>query len=514
MNRAGLLAALGVLWLAPTTAPAADPGPLTDADRELLTTYARDTWRSLDALAGDGALPTDCLARQNSGWVAAGYTSPTDVAAYIWSTLAAEDLGLIAHDDASRRLGKTLTSLAKAERSHGFFFNWYDPKTGARLQSWPGGGPVRPFLSSVDNGWLAAALMMVANTRHEFRPAAEALLGPMNFGFFYDPFDPAAPEAHPGLLRGGYYPDDHAFTTYHYGMLNTEPRIASYIGIARGDLPADHYYRMTRVQPPDQGPKHSYLGVTVDEGTRPYRDVRIVPSWDGTMFEALMVPLFVPEAAWAEQSWGRNHPLYARAQIEYGLQDARLGFWGISASTDPDGGYKAYGIPALGASDPKAKAPAIVTPHASFLALPFAPKQAVENLQALALAFPAVYSPLGFFDAVDVANGRVAEHLLTLDQGMSLAAIANALRDNCLQRAFSAGAIESAVRPVIAPEHFESREIAPAVKVSRRGPTLVPGAGLPEVVFAWRAANLTPGLPRPTLRRRRIERRALPPRAS
>ena len=46
----------------------------------------------------------------------------------------------------------------------GMFFNWYDERTGAVLHTWPSdGGPVYPFLSSVDNGWLAAALIVVSN---------------------------------------------------------------------------------------------------------------------------------------------------------------------------------------------------------------------------------------------------------------------------------------------------------------------------------------------------------------
>ena len=40
------------------------------------------------------------------------------------------------------------------------FYNWYDPMTLEVLRIWPeNGSTVYPFLSSVDNGWLAAALM-------------------------------------------------------------------------------------------------------------------------------------------------------------------------------------------------------------------------------------------------------------------------------------------------------------------------------------------------------------------
>src|SRR5262249_12259355 len=157
-----------------------------------------------------------------------------------------------------------------------------------------------------------------------------------------------------------------------------------------------HYYRMFRSSPaPPAGPKSgvdTYVGVPVSKGTLSYRDMRIVPSWDGTMFEALMVCLLVPEAEWAPRGWGANHPLYVRAQIEYGLKDAQLGYWGLSAASEPGGAYEAYGVAALGvrtrcdrANRPRS---GIVAPYASFLALPFAPVESLANLRALADDFP------------------------------------------------------------------------------------------------------------------------------
>ncbi len=118
------------------------------------------------------------LVDPGQGWQVstAALTSPSDIAAYLWSTLAAEDLKIIGAEEAADRLGRTLASLVKLERSHGFFYNWYDPRDGSPLKVWPGGGPVRPFLSTVDNGWLAVALMMVRNTRPAFREVAEDLL--------------------------------------------------------------------------------------------------------------------------------------------------------------------------------------------------------------------------------------------------------------------------------------------------------------------------------------------------
>jgi len=458
MMRVALIAVLGMMAVgaAPTEVRAVS---LTSEDRVLLATYARDTWRSLDAMSATGQLPVDGLWRAGESWTAANYTSPTNIAAYLWSTIVAERLGLITREDSGRRLGGVLAKLGHLERSHGFFYNWYDPRTGDRLRVWPGGGPVRGFLSTVDNGWLAAALMMVGQARAELKNTADAILVPMNFGFFYDPHDPSRPAIHPGLLRGGYFTDGGGeYTDFHYGVLNTEPRIASYIGIARGDLPADHYYRMVRSAPNAASPSRSYRGVLVSEGALPYRGSRVVPSWDGSMFEALMVPLFVPEAAWGPESWGVNHRLYARAQIDYGLNDARLGFWGVSASSDSRGGYRPFGIAPLGLApnagrEPDGTPTRVITPHASFLAMPFVPREAMDNLKALAAAYP-VYSHYGFLDAVDVGTGHVSEGVLVLDQGMILAAIANVLGMDVLIRSFSTG-IEASIRPLLAAEQFE-----------------------------------------------------------
>ncbi len=80
------------------------------------------------------------------------------------------------------------------------YYNWYNPETGAMLTTWPAdGSPVYPFLSTVDNGWLATALIVVSNSVPQLRNQALALLNGMNFGFFEDKNN--------GLLYGGYWPD-------------------------------------------------------------------------------------------------------------------------------------------------------------------------------------------------------------------------------------------------------------------------------------------------------------------
>ncbi len=460
---------------------AADRDGLDARDREDLLGYARATWKSVVAMGEGGVLPVDGLFHRRDGtWESSAVTSPPDVASYLWSVLAAERLKIIGLDAAERRLEPILVALARQERVHGFFYDDLDARTGKRLQAFPGDPkPIQAVASLVDNGWLAAALIMVRNSCPTLRDRADALLKPMDFGFFYGPYDAADPKHHPGQFHLSYQVGLETFGGF-IRIINTEQRIAGYIGIVRGQIPAEHYYRLERTLKAgegDQGQKpegtiRTYLGIPVFEGHYTYRGMRIVPSWGGSMFEDLMVALFVPEEQWAPRSWGVNHSLYVRAQIEHGLDEAKYGFWGFSPACNPEGGYKTYGVDAIG-TDPvgyrsnnddlsnKPTRPAatgrftngIVTPHASFLALRFAPREAMANLRKLKETFP-IYGDYGFMDSVNVSTGLVADRVLLLDQGMIMAAIANALADDAMRRALIDGPSERILRPLIAPEEF------------------------------------------------------------
>ena len=493
MRRASLqrLVVLGVLFLGLQigsgstllASPTGRASALTADERATLIQYAKDTWCSFQSMVLPSGLPADSLSREGASWSGpCMQTTPTDIAAYLWSVLAAERLDLIGAPEARSRLDRTLTTLEGMGRTNGFFLNDLDPRTGATLKLSPiDSSARRPFLSSVDNAWLAVALVMVANAQPLLRDRAERLLEPMDFRFFYDPFEAADPEGHPGQLRVGYWVDDHSFYG-HYGLINTEARIASYLGIARGQLPPEHYYRMYRTLPEHLGPQHQsprgepreYYGIKVFEGSYDYRGARIVPSWGGSMFEALMVTLFVPEDVWAPRSWGINHPLYVQAQIKYGMEEAGYGCWGFSPASSPRGGYEVYGVKAIGTSsegyrsyevgppvpprltpDATGSAHGVVTPYAAFLALRYAPHEAIANLRLLSKSFP-IYSPFGFQDSADISTGVISGCILTLDQGMIMAAIANELVDDAMQHLFSDGPIEQAIRPLIAVERFSA----------------------------------------------------------
>ena len=61
-----------------------------------------------------------------------------------------------------------------------------------------------PFASSVDNGWLASGLIMVANAVPQLRDQAWSLATSMDFGCYYDPNAKGPSRSHPRrFLAGG-----------------------------------------------------------------------------------------------------------------------------------------------------------------------------------------------------------------------------------------------------------------------------------------------------------------------
>jgi hypothetical protein len=103
---------------------------------------------------------------------------------------------------------------------------------------------------------------------------------------------------------------------------------------------------------------------------------------------------------------------------------------------------------------PYANTNGVVTPHAAFLGLRFAPKETAANVRRLARDFPGLYGKWGFRDSVNVETKRVSDAYLSLDQGMIMAALGNALGDDVLRDAFADRGLERSLRPVIGAERF------------------------------------------------------------
>jgi hypothetical protein len=95
----------------------------------------------------------------------------------------------------------------------------------------------------------------------------------------------------------------------------------------------------------------------------------------------------------------------------------------------------------------------VITPHASFLALPYAKGPVLDNLAKIKTQLGG-YGPGGFYDAIAVKSHTVARRYLALDQAMIMGAIGNELADNDIKRAFVTPQFEHAIRPLLARETF------------------------------------------------------------
>ena len=425
--------------------------PLSDSTTgaAFLRRLARDTWRGLTAFTDrEHALPVDHVRLDPTSLAPADarvgdYTNVTSVGLYLASIAAAHELGLEERPAAIARAAAVLDALDGLETYEGFFYNYYDTTSLERTSH---------FVSFVDSGWLVAGLMVLRQAFPELAGRATALIARTDFRFFYD--------AKRGRMSHGYWVHRRARSRFHYGVLYAESRLPSLVAIGKGDVPASHWFAMVRTFPPacewQRQMPHDRRAKTVDGerfygGWYQWQDVRYVPSWGGSMFEALMPTLVLDERRYAPASLGANDVAHTAVQRRFATESLGLPVWGFSSSaTMAPGGYGEHGVPDLGTIG---YPPGVVTPHAAALALAVDPTAAVADLREIARRYPA-YGDFGFYDAVDPATGAVAPVYLTLDQTMTFLAVANRLCDGCVQRHFAADPIAARALAVVGDERF------------------------------------------------------------
>ncbi len=211
-----------------------------------------------------------------------------------------------------------------------------------------------------------------------------------------------------------------------YDLLASEARLCSYVAIALGQVPQDHWFSMGRLLVA----AHSTL---------------LLVSWSGSMFEYLMPMLVMPNY----ENTLLDHTCKAAVdqQMEYGK--LRGVPWGISESgynrTDVhlNYQYRAFGVPGLGFKRGLAD-DLVIAPYATAMALMIAPREACENLQRLEAEGRG--GDYGFYEAVDYTPSRLppAESSVTIrsfmahHQGMSLLALVSLLHNSPMQRRFMA----------------------------------------------------------------------------
>jgi cyclic beta-1,2-glucan synthetase len=210
-----------------------------------------------------------------------------------------------------------------------------------------------------------------------------------------------------------------------YDLFASEARLATFLAIARGDLPLQSWFKLDREQA--------------------YAASCFLPfSWTGTAFEYLMPGLWM--RSYRDTLVAVTESACVQVQRAFGRS---LGVpWGISESGSArkdDAGhylYHAYGLPQIALS-PDATAGPVISPYSTFLALGADPRQALLNLHRMKSA--GWIGAYGFYEAADYTASLCAPVLvrewMAHHQGMSLLAIANLFFDHVVQRWFHANSI-------------------------------------------------------------------------
>jgi cyclic beta-1,2-glucan synthetase len=433
---------LAALWIASPVIAHAFSAPavprtarLSAFTRQEAVRYALAHWKFFDHFVN---AETSWLAPDNyqddPAPVVAMRTSPTNIGLQLLATVSAYDLGFIGVDDMTRRLELAFRAMERMRRFRGHFYNWYGLHDLNVLEP--------AYISTVDSGNLAGHLIALRQAclairdepradaqptaRDEVRSRLETLANraydyamEMDFRFLFD-------EAQK-LFAIGYDAAAHALDGSYYDLLASEARLASFVAIAKNDVPVDHWF---------------HLGRTL---TRAGGETALV-SWSGSMFEYLMPALVMRSFPFTllDQTYQgalRRHISYAAERgVPWGLSESAYNVRDRHLTYQ----YRAFGVPDL-ALKRGLDRELVVAPYASALAMLLDPEQGLTNLHVLEKK--GALGPYGFRDAIDytrpdpgqryaVVNTYMAHHI-----GMSYVALANALLSQQWQRRFHADPI-------------------------------------------------------------------------
>jgi len=308
----------------------------------------------------------------------------------------------------------------------------------------------------------------------ELTDRAGALADAMNFAFLYD--------RERQIFAIGYRLADAEsparLDPFFYDLLASEARLASFVAIAKGDVPDSHWFHLGR------------LLTSVDGSAT-------LLSWSASLFEYLMPQLILQ--GYPGTLLDQSCRMAVRRQMEYGRQQGVP--WGISECAynvvDHHGTYqyKGFGAPGLGLKRGLGDE-LVVAPYATGLAAMIDPERAAQNFRRLTRE--GLDGAYGFYESIDYtqrkpddgeatrgprphgSKGVVVRAFMAHHQGMSLVALTNALLDYPMVRRLHADPrIQAAAMllqeriprhaPITQPRPAEeTRVAAPATTVAAR----------------------------------------------
>lgn len=353
-------------------------------EAQFLAERIKRTWDSLQLFfqAETSGFPADRLELNHDEVEVHPQTKPTNIGLGLVCLVAAERLGLVSESEAKRRLEQILGSLRALEQAQGFFYDWYDSRSGEKLTQWPDGGhELNLFLSSVDNAWLAMSLLTVQKAKPELANTIQNdILEKMDFDFFFD--------CQEQELWGGFSVSQGKPSNFHYPrQFISEPRIIHWVKAA---LTVDQEARLTVLR-----------RLFDQDGEIPDQVA------GGAMFELLMPRLFLREKyldASLDHAFD-HHKEYGRTHLN--------GSVGISVADDPinNNRYCEMGVGGL------YKSCSVISSHGMALSILMDPELAEQTMRQ-AEQFPGFYGKYGYNDAVDLKTGAVTNTQIFIDQAM------------------------------------------------------------------------------------------------
>jgi cyclic beta-1,2-glucan synthetase len=226
--------------------------------------------------------------------------------------------------------------------------------------------------------------------------------------------------------------------TSHYDLLASESRLGSFVAIAKGDVPKEHWFTLARPR------------VAAPHGCQ------TLLSWSGTMFEYLMPLLFMRSYENSLLDHACREAI--RQQMEYGAENGVP--WGASESAysaldaSQTYQYRAFGVPGLALRPPREE-DLVIAPYATMLALPLDPLAAIANLKKLETF--QLSGPMGFYESIDFGLEKTSEGdrgvpvytYMAHHQGMSLMALDEILHRDVMRRRFHAEVRVRAMEPLL-----------------------------------------------------------------
>ena len=292
-------------------------------------------------------------------------------------------------------------------------------------------------------GELAARLAAISTQASDF-------VKTMEFGFLFDETRQ--------LLSIGYRLEDQALDSNAYDLLASEARLASFLAIAKGDIPTRHWFRLGRTLTP--------LG-----------RIPALQSWSGSMFEYLMPSLIMHEPTGSLLNLSNRAAV--RRQIRYAAP--RHIPWGITESQynardrEQNYQYSGFGVPDLGIKRGLGEN-TVVAPYATGLAAMVAPVEARRNLDRLTTI--GALGDYGWYEAIDYTPARLpdnTDHVLIRSymahhQGMMILGLVDVINDGMMRERFHA-------EPMVQAAELLLQERMPRdVSVARLPPSLNTGA--------------------------------------